>query len=78
MPNKAVYKGQWKGKMRHGYGVQVWPDGARYEGYSYYLHYTCRTVYRLRMILLIMKKKDTHRTKFSLSVHYMVQYDSIY
>ena len=33
MPNKAVYKGQWKGKMRHGYGVQVWPDGARYEGY---------------------------------------------
>ena len=19
--------------MRHGYGIQVWPDGARYEGY---------------------------------------------
>ena len=25
--------GQWKGQMRHGYGIQVWPDGARYEGY---------------------------------------------
>jgi len=43
LANGAVYKGlslmqqatigQWKGTMRHGYGVQVWPDGARYEGY---------------------------------------------
>jgi hypothetical protein len=31
--NGAVYKGQWLGDMKHGYGVQVWPDGARYEGY---------------------------------------------
>lgn len=33
LPNNAVYKGQWKGKLRHGYGVQTWPDGAKYEGY---------------------------------------------
>ena len=26
--NGAVYKGQWLGDMKHGYGVQVWPDGA--------------------------------------------------
>jgi len=31
--NKANYKGQWKGEMRHGYGIQIWPDGAKYEGY---------------------------------------------
>lgn len=31
--NGVVYKGEWKGNVRHGYGVQVWPDGARYEGY---------------------------------------------
>ena len=30
--NGAVYKGQWKGTMRHGFGEQVWPDGARYVG----------------------------------------------
>lgn len=30
--NKSKYKGQWKGEMRHGQGVQTWPDGARYEG----------------------------------------------
>ena len=30
--NGAIYKGQWKGKIRHGFGKQVWPDGARYEG----------------------------------------------
>lgn len=28
----AVYKGQWKNDNRHGYGVQIWPDGAKYEG----------------------------------------------
>lgn len=27
-----IYQGQWKGDVRWGYGVQVWPDGARYEG----------------------------------------------
>lgn len=30
----TVYKGQCKqGTKRHGFGIQVWPDGARYEGY---------------------------------------------
>ena len=24
--------GKWKNEMRHGYGVQTWTDGARYEG----------------------------------------------
>lgn len=28
----ATYKGQWLGNARHGFGVQVWPDGSRYEG----------------------------------------------
>jgi len=28
----AVYVGQWKGGFRDGYGIQTWPDGARYEG----------------------------------------------
>ena len=40
LPNGAVYKGmdegqglgQWKGEMRHGFGIQIWPDGAKYEG----------------------------------------------
>lgn len=31
--NGAVYKGQWKGEVRHGFGIQIWPDGARYEGH---------------------------------------------
>ena len=30
--NGAVYHGQWLGNEKHGYGVQNWPDGARYEG----------------------------------------------
>ena len=30
--NGAIYKGQWLGRFRHGYGKQAWPDGARYEG----------------------------------------------
>lgn len=29
----AACVGQWRGTMRHGFGVQVWPDGAKYEGY---------------------------------------------
>lgn len=28
----AVYKGQWKGGLRHGSGTMLWPDKARYEG----------------------------------------------
>ena len=28
----AVYIGQWRGTVRDGYGIQTWPDGARYEG----------------------------------------------
>lgn len=32
----AVYDGEWKGSMRDGYGVQTWPDGAKYEG-NYFL-----------------------------------------
>ena len=30
----GVFKGQVKdGKTRHGYGIQIWPDGTKYEGY---------------------------------------------
>mmetsp|Transcript_60859 Transcript_60859/g.113816 ORF Transcript_60859/g.113816 Transcript_60859/m.113816 type:complete len:392 (-) Transcript_60859:114-1289(-) len=28
----AVYTGQWCGNHRHGFGSQLWPDGAQYEG----------------------------------------------
>lgn len=30
--NGAVYKGYLLNEMRHGPGVQTWPDGAKYEG----------------------------------------------
>ena len=30
--NGAVYRGEWKGLDRHGFGVQKWEDGAKYEG----------------------------------------------
>ena len=30
--NGAVYKGYLENGMRHGPGVQIWPDGAKYEG----------------------------------------------
>ena len=31
--NGTQYKGQVKnGQIRQGYGTQIWPDGARYEG----------------------------------------------
>ena len=30
--NGAVYKGYLSNEMRHGPGVQVWPDNAKYEG----------------------------------------------
>ena len=28
----AVYKGEWKGGFRDGYGYIKWPDGAQYNG----------------------------------------------
>ena len=28
----AVYDGQWKGGLRHGYGIMTWTDNARFEG----------------------------------------------
>jgi len=28
----AVYEGEWLGRDRDGFGVQTWPDRARYEG----------------------------------------------
>ena len=34
LDNRAIYKGQWsKEGMRHGRGIQIWPDGSKYEGY---------------------------------------------
>lgn len=27
-----IYSGEWLGNVRWGQGVQVWPDGAKYEG----------------------------------------------
>lgn len=30
--NGIVYEGSWLGEYREGFGVQIWPDGARYEG----------------------------------------------
>ena len=29
----AVYLGKWKDGKRHGPGLQIWPDGVRYDGY---------------------------------------------
>ena len=33
--NKTIYYGEWdkKNNKRHGRGIQVWPDGAKYMGY---------------------------------------------
>jgi len=28
----AVYEGEWLKGHRDGFGVQIWPDGGRYEG----------------------------------------------
>ncbi len=28
----AIYEGEWIGVLRDGYGIQTWPDGARYQG----------------------------------------------
>ena len=34
LDNSAVYIGQWSNMgMRHGRGIQLWPDGSKYEGY---------------------------------------------
>jgi hypothetical protein len=32
LENGAVYKGEWKNGLRDGYGIQIWPDGSKYEG----------------------------------------------
>jgi hypothetical protein len=31
-PGGATYTGEWVGDNREGYGIQLWPDGAKYEG----------------------------------------------
>lgn len=31
-PSGAVYKGEWLGGFRDGYGIMEWPDGANYQG----------------------------------------------
>jgi len=28
----AIYEGEWLGGNRDGFGIQVWPDGTKYEG----------------------------------------------
>ena len=34
LDNGAIYIGQWsKEGLRHGKGIQTWPDGSKYEGY---------------------------------------------
>ena len=32
LANGARYTGEWVGNERHGFGVQIWKDGSRYEG----------------------------------------------
>jgi len=32
LKNGATYQGQWMNGLRDGYGVQMWPDGSKYEG----------------------------------------------
>ena len=30
--NGVSYEGEWKGDVKEGFGIQIWPDGAKYEG----------------------------------------------
>jgi hypothetical protein len=30
--NGSVYDGEWRGGMKHGFGIMKWIDGAKYEG----------------------------------------------
>ena len=33
LDNEAIYQGYWTAEgTRHGYGIQVWRDGSKYEG----------------------------------------------
>lgn len=32
----SIYKGEWIGGFRHGYGIMMWPNHCRYEGYWSY------------------------------------------
>jgi hypothetical protein len=32
LPNGSVFAGERRNGKKHGHGVQVWPDGSRYEG----------------------------------------------
>jgi hypothetical protein len=32
MNDGGVYTGQMRGSIRHGYGIQTWPDGKKYIG----------------------------------------------
>ena len=29
---RLIYEGTWKSGLRHGFGIQMWPDGSVYEG----------------------------------------------
>ena len=29
--NGLSYEGEWRGKLREGFGIQTWPDGKTYE-----------------------------------------------
>lgn len=28
----ATYDGEWRGNYKDGWGIQTWPEGAKYEG----------------------------------------------
>ncbi|KAM3134321.1 hypothetical protein pb186bvf_013606 [Paramecium bursaria] len=32
---RLIYEGTWKSGLRHGFGIQMWPDGSVYEGEWY-------------------------------------------
>jgi len=31
--NGAKYEGQWREDLQDGFGIEIWTDGSRYEGY---------------------------------------------